>query len=348
MVVDPYVAAKASLRDNVKTLIAVFGGVAGVLLAGTPFSGYGSLELFSGRWTIASVSLLIALLLLGYCVRLLLFVLRPDLAYTNMLVDETQDREIRAVQKEFAARSAELLPMLHSNHPGGPRIGTVAELLREKSQAWSYYQDDTTQATRKEAYDRLADAMAMINHWSAFTRLHVRVSRGIDSVFWLGLLAVLAIASFVLASSPQKSAAAPTVFVVPQVEGPQEPQRLPVVSPVVFSAGKTDLSPDAVAALQNAQSELRTRPNVGVLLLSPAVGGASPADAGSLSRQRAERVAEWLRAKGGIASERILTAAPTVARTPTVAGAAPPRDAGGIVQLVLVPLSGEAPQSRPR
>lgn len=54
---DIYATAKSNLRDNVKTLIGVFGGVAGVLLAGTPFSGFGRLDLGSVRFYIASLSL---------------------------------------------------------------------------------------------------------------------------------------------------------------------------------------------------------------------------------------------------------------------------------------------------
>jgi len=80
---DPYATAKASLRDNVKTLLGIFGGIAGLLLAGTPFNGYGSLDpaLATIRWLIATVGLIAAVLLVGKSMALLLRLLKPDLVY---------------------------------------------------------------------------------------------------------------------------------------------------------------------------------------------------------------------------------------------------------------------------
>jgi len=85
---DIYATAKANLRDNVKTLVAVFGAVAGVLLAGTPFSGFGAIEALSARWWVAVVGLAGALLVLGWALRVLLRVLEPDLAYARALRDD--------------------------------------------------------------------------------------------------------------------------------------------------------------------------------------------------------------------------------------------------------------------
>lgn len=347
-VADPYAVAKASLRDNVKTLIAVFGGIAGVLLAGAPFSGYGALEPGSPRWIVASVALLASLLLLGWSVRRLLFVLTPDLAYTHLLIDTTQDAEILAVQAEFARRKEELLPRRDPNDPNSPRIDSLSRLIDEKRQAWAHYQADTTKADRKEAYDRLADALAAINHWSAFTRLHVRVSKGTDTVFWAGLAAIVFIAVFAVASNAPKqdAASAPTVYVVlpssPSPVAAADP--LPVLPPLLFASGKAELSAQAVADIDKARDHLRAHPDVGILIVAhtDTVGGDALNDA--LAMRRARSVAELLREQGGIGAARIFVAPLAKKDLPALTGQDTEKAANRTVRMILIPL----PPQRPR
>lgn len=343
MVTDPYVAAKASLRDNVKTLIAVFGGIAGVLLAGTPFSGYGSIELFSGRWAMASLALLASLILLGWSVRKLLFVLRPDLAYTNLLTDKTTDSEILAVQAEFESHKRELLPKVRVNDPASPLMDSVAQLVEAKSAAWARYQEDKTLAERKEAYDRLADALASINHWSGFTRLHVRVSRGIDTVFWIGLLAILSIAVFVLASSSPKkeTPSPPTVYVVTPlspVASAVPAGSMPVLPPVLFATGKSDLTPEAVTRIGVARDYLRAHANAGILIFAntDTVGGAAVNQ--NLAGRRAERVAGLLRSEGGIGPSRIFVTPLAKKDLPALTMQKTESEANRSVEMILIPM----------
>jgi outer membrane protein OmpA-like peptidoglycan-associated protein len=345
--VDPYVVAKASLRDNVKTLIAVFGGIAGVLLAGTPFSGYGSLELCSPRWVIASLALLLSLVLLGWSIRRLLFVLTPDLAYTNLLVDETKDAEILAVQQEFAVRKGELLPKRDPNNPGSPRIDSVSDLINEKRIAWANYQADLTKADLKEEYDRLADALASINHWSAFTRLHVRVSRGTDTVFWIGLAAIVSIAVFALASNAPKkeSAAAPTVYVVlPSSPSPvAAASPLPVLPPVLFATGKADLTSDAVTAIDKAREYLRTHAEVGVLVFANTDTMGGDAVNEDLARRRAQRVADLLRKEGGVSASRVFVAPLAKRDLPALTTPRTEKPANRAVEMILIPMPVRGP-----
>ena len=343
MVTDPYVAAKASLRDNVKTLIAVFGGVAGVLLAGTPFSGYGSIELFCGRWAVASLALLASLILLGWCVRKLLFVLRPDLTYTSLLTDKTTDSEILAVKAEFESHKRELLPKVRVNDPASPLMDSIAQLVEAKSAAWARYQDDKTLAESKEAYDRLADALASINYWTGFTRLHVRVSRGIDTVFWIGLMAILSIAVFVLASSsPKKEAPSPpTVYVVTPpspVASPVPAGSMPLLPPVLFTAGKSDLTPEAVTRIGAARDYLRSHANVVVLVFAntDTVGGQAVNQ--TLARRRADRVADLLRSEGGISPSRIFVTPLATKNLPASTPQKAESEANRPVEMILIPM----------
>ncbi len=342
-VVDPYVVAKASLRDNVKTLIAVFGGIAGVLLAGTPFSGYGSLELCSLRWGIASLALLVSLVLLGWSVRRLLFVLRPDLAYTNLLVDPPPDNEIRAVQEEFDIRKSELLPRTDPDDLQSPQIASVRDLIEAKRAAWDLHQDDPQNAELLARYNRLADELARINHWSAFTRLHVRVSRGIDTVFWVGLAAIVSIAVFALASNAPKkevAAAAPTVYVV-MASSPSPvvaAKPLPALSAVLFTPGKSDLSPEAVTAINAARDHLRAHADVGILIIAhtDTVGRDALNDA--LAMRRARTVAELLREQGGIGGARIFIAPLAEKDLPALTAQNTAHPANRAVHMILIPM----------
>ena len=347
MVADPYVAAKASLRDNVKTLIAVFGGIAGVLLAGTPFSGYGSIQLFSFRWIVASLALLVSLLLLGVAVRKLLFILRPDLAYASLLTEETTDPEARAVQLEFESHKKELLPKAHANDPSSPQIESVSQLIKAKADAWAQFQKDKLVGSR-EAYDRVADALALINHWSGFTRLHVRVSRGIDAVFWIGLLAILSIAVFALASnSPKKEAPAlPAVYVVMAASSassavPVSP--MPALQRILFATGKADLSSEAVARIGAAREYLRTHANVGVLIFSntDTTGGSTVNQ--SLAERRAQRVSDLLQSEGGISPSRIFVTALAKKDLPALTTQKTESETNRSVEMILIPMPLRGP-----
>lgn len=340
---DPYVTAKAGLRDNVKTLIAVFGGIAGVLLAGTPLSGYGSIDPFTERWFVASLALVVSLVLLGWCVRRLLFVLRPDLAYTSLLTDMASDAEQLAVQKEFAAHKKELLPKVDPNVPGSPQMDSLADLIAAKSAAWTHYQTDKTQLDRKAAYDRLADALALINHWGGFTRLHVRVSRGIDGVFWVGLLAILSIAVFALASNaPKKEAPSPPqVYVVTAPNPAATPLpagTMPVLPAVLFAKGKFDLTPEAVAGITLAHKHLRTHPDVGILIFAHTdTVGAQPYNQ-ALAGRRAERVVELLRSEGGISASRIFATPLAERDLPVLTTQDADNPANRSVEMILIPM----------
>ncbi len=346
-VADPYVVAKASLRDNVKTLIAVFGGIAGVLLAGAPFSGYGALEPGSPRWITASLALLLSLLLLGWSVRRLLFVLTPDLAYSNLLVDDTEDPEILAVQEEFEIRKSELLPRRDPNDPNSPRIDSVSDLIDEKRAAWGRHQAAPADKDLEGEYNRLADALAAINHWSAFTRLHVRVTRGTDTVFWIGLVAIVSIAVFALATNAPKEdkTPAPTVYVVlPSSPSPVAVANpLPVLPPVHFATGRAELSPQAVAAIDKARDHLRAHADVGVLIFAntDTVGGDAVNE--DLAGRRAQRVADLLRREGGISASRVFVAPLAKRDLPALTTPRTEKQANRAVEMILIPMPVRAP-----
>ncbi|MDR7270288.1 outer membrane protein OmpA-like peptidoglycan-associated protein [Pelomonas saccharophila] len=347
MATDPYSTAKASLRENVKTLVAVFGGIAGVLLAGTPFSGYGALELLSPRWWTASLALLAALLLLGLCVWRLLFILRPDLTYTRLLVEPTQDREIQALQAEFAKYKDELLPRVK---PPRPAMATVQDLLDAKTAAWDAFQRDKTSEPKRLAHERLADALALVNHWSGFTRLHIRVSRGVRDVLSVGVLIILCIAVFVLAASSQKDKpeAAPTISVIAAPEPAPRDLPLPRLAPVEFDSGRSELTAQALQRLEEARNQLRAHPQAGLLILANTDTVGSDAFNQGLAAARAARVLQALRAQGGISASRLFVARLGEQDLPALTAQQTASQANRAVEMLLVPLPVRAAASGAR
>lgn len=339
---DPYSTAKASLRENVKTLVAVFGGIAGVLLAGTPFSGYGALALFSPRWWTASAALLAALLLLGLCVWRLLFILRPDLTYVSLLVQPAPDAEIGALQAEFEKYKYELLPKAR---PPKPQMHSVQDLLDAKTAAWDAFQRDKANESKRLAHERLADALELIKHWSGFTRLHIRVSRGVREVLGVGVLVIVSIAVFVLAASSGKDRAEPGISLVAGGEAALPAPPLPRLAPVAFDSGSAELKPEALQRLEAARNELRARPEAGLLILANTDTVGSAADNEALATRRAERVLRALRSEGGISASRLFVARLGEQDLPRLTPQQTASQANRSVELLLLPLPARAAAS---
>lgn len=340
MASDPYLTAKASLRENVKTLVAVFSGIAGVLLAGSPFSGYGSLELFGVRWWVASIALLVALVLLGWRVKRLLFVLRPDLTYASTLTQVSVDKEVVAVQNEFARHRSELLPVVDPNDPNTTPIASLGDLIKAKSAAWLRYQKDTSNVDSKAEYDRLAEALESINQWSAFTRLHIRVSRGINETLIWGLPTLVAVAVFVLAASSKKDAAGPTVYVVAPGETRVAPvaDTLPRLPPILFATDMADLTVDSLERARVARDYLRSHPNIGALVFANTDTRGGDRLNHDLAARRAANVVALLRDEGGISASRIFVASLAKHDLPVLTGPDAAEWANRSVEIVLIPL----------
>lgn len=346
MVTDPYAAAKASLRDNVKTLIAVFGGVAGVLLAGTPFSGYGALELPSVRWAVASLALLAALVLLGLCVRRLLFILRPDLTYISLLTDPTTDAELLKLKAEFEKHKAHLLPKAR---PQQPSIDSVEDLIAAKSAAWDAHQRELASEPKRLDHERRADELAMINHWSGFTRLHIRVSDGVRDVLRIGLLALGAVAVFVLAAASQKDkdALPATITVISSADPAPVLPPLPRLAPVLFATGKADLTCEALRRVEAARNQLREHAGAGLLILANTDTVGSGAYNDGLAARRAARVLQALRAEGGISASRLFVARLAEQDLPTLTDRNTAEQSNRAVEMLLIRLPSRAVAAAP-
>lgn len=363
---DIYATAKANLRDNVKTLITVFGGIAGVLLAGTPFSGFGALDPFSGRWWIASVSLLGAIVVVGLSVRVLLKVLEPDLAYTSALRNDfalgglppSEQKELQALRDEFAARKGELLP---------GDIGSIEKLEQNADDAWEEYMVATAQEAEanlkaaaaaasgtvftppaknsvvdaaRQQFEDVNDDLTKINHWSAFTRLHYRVRRGVDDVLKRGVIALMLIGAFSWCVSAQKDKPAGSSVVVignltPVTEGRSD---LPPIKPIQFVTGKWDLSKEAIDMIGTARDYLRSHPETGVLVFAYTDTQGGPKVNRSLAAKRADVVARALMGEGGISASRVFVTRLPETDLPVLTGQDADSETNRAVQLMLIPM----------
>ncbi len=338
-VTDPYATAKTNLRDNVKTLMTVFGAVAGVILAGTPFSGYGALLPWSQRWWLASASLLLAIVLIGFALHLLLRVLQPDLAYPKALHASFclpyrplgRRRELLALRKSFDAHKDQLLPN---------RVYSVEEMERLSEDAWEVYQRTGTQKD-KALFEERNGILAHINHWSAYTRFHYRVSVGTDRVLLVGLAALVFIAAFSWAvSSPNPPDQSPTNVLVLGSLTPDSSKRepLPKIEPIPFETGKWSLSDEALAAVALARDYLRSHPESSVLVygFTDTQGGAIVNR--TLAARRTNEVRRALVEEGGISASRVFVAEMPETDLPFLTAQEVPSAANRVVQLMLIPL----------
>lgn len=321
-VADPYAAAKAALRDNVKTLTAVFAGVAGVMLAGSPFSGFGALQ--GGRLWVAGLSLLVMVLLVGASIWRLLVLLRPDLVYVDTLgddfkieqvADKAERAEIEKLRAEFGRRKRELLP------PEEKSIETyksTVEALAETARR-------TKDTIDVELWKTNAARLEEIGHWAGFVRLHRRIGDGLRRVMVLGLLALLSIFVFAWAVNPPKDAlGAPTTNVVaawPSVT-PQAAQaaQLPEFEPVLFATDSAALSAQAIERIAFVRDHLRAHPQAGVLVYGHTDTMGSERHNAGLARRRADAVAGALLSPGGVAVSRVFVAPVGPADLPVLTG----------------------------
>jgi outer membrane protein OmpA-like peptidoglycan-associated protein len=308
-VTDAYTGAKTNLRDNVKTLVGVFGAVVGLLLAGTPFSGYGAVELWSLRWFVATLALLGAVASMAWALRILLFVLRTDLAYSEDLVTNFSQKppagdpmapEMKALQAEFAKHKHDLLPR---------GVDSVNELDAAADKAWDKWLADRTEANRK-FYDDLVDTLQRLNYWSAFVRFHFRVGRGTDKCLGFGLLALLFIAAFALAASPpkQKEQSPPQVVVINTLASSDKPALDHPMSTIPFETNRWAISAEALKRIGTIRDHLRGRPQLGVLVFGYTDTRGEAKLNQNLAQRRATAVVQALVTEGGISPSRVFTA----------------------------------------
>ncbi|WP_442113473.1 hypothetical protein [Pseudomonas sp. NUPR-001] len=294
---DAYITAKANLRDNVKTLILVFGSIAGVMMAGTPFSGYGALAVFSTQWWVASISLLLTITLVAIALRLLLRSLQPDLSYPEALHQNFNlDGQERYTRRELSALRKEFERYKHQLLPAG--INTLEELESRADDAWELYQR-TGEEKDKEAYYIRHEILTDIGNWSAFTRLHFRIRTTINMVLLIGLFTLVSIAVFSSAvNAPQRPSEFATEGTIPAL-------RPSTLTPVSLEADMSGLTNEALAVIASTLEKLRADPTAGVLIFGVLDNSAASARKRDLVNYRAHEVRQLLSRLGGVSDQRV-------------------------------------------
>jgi outer membrane protein OmpA-like peptidoglycan-associated protein len=342
MSTDHYAAGKGSVRDNVKLLITVFGGVAGVLLAGTPFSGLGDVDTSSSRFLWAISSLGVAATSLFACLWNLLRVLQPGTADSSVLRDDFDSsklprsirKEIREVVAEFGREKAALLP---------PPLTSIAELDLRSRQQWNRYLGSTNKALKEDAHKaflELYEAKATLNQWAAFTWMKFRYARAVRNALLLGLVALGALACFAVAVGGEKKAVSQSIIVLGDLTRAEI--KLPALPAVLFEHGSAKLSKDSLVIIARTGSILRANDQIGVVLYAYTDTTAGAAINKKLALQRAEVVRDLLMGEGGIGAARIFLAPLPKRDLPTVTGPEVSQTENRAVRLVLIPL----PQGR--
>ena len=328
---DQFATARATLRDNVKWLATGFAAVGGVVLAGTPFTGFGALEFPGLRFGIAALCLFAATLCAFLAWRILFFVLGPDPSYVNVLrengdpqtlpaLTKTERKEYQRVREEFIRHRDELLP-------NGVKFLDGLEALTTK--AWDAY-TQTQNANFQALWLQYTQNEQTVKYWASFVRLHYRVRSGVAKAQWLGLVILIALIGFVWAASPpeendKKKGASDAPILVDQrtcdcAGSASDKTAGARVATVLFETGKSTLDGRALAEIQRARDYLNAHADMGLLLYARTDTVATDRINTPLAADRARVVQSALIREGGIAASRVFATTLPESDLPTLTG----------------------------
>ena len=331
---DPFAAGKTNLRENVKMLATFFAGIAAVLLAGTPFSGFGGLPPWGYRFVIALGSLIVALASLAAALRFLLYLLRPDLVYPRWLrsthlesneKDESVRHEVEKLKASYKLYKDDLLPK-----------GVVSfEMLEETIEdIWDIYKNSKLESDMKD-WESYQDNLNMNICWASFTRLHQRISEGMNTIFFKGFIALIAIATFSWAVNPPKTDG---IVVFRNVADIKTVSDVPHFEPVLFDLGKADMTTDGIETLHAARDYMRKHPNAGLLIYAHTDTLGNATVNRELAKRRAMSVTSLLVGEGGIAATRVFVSDLPQRDLPAITGPQVARDENRSVEFAIIRL----------
>lgn len=347
---DTYATGKANLRDNVKVLLGALAGVAGVLLAGTPFSGFGALPI-GWRFAAAAFGLTIAV---GFCTRamwLLVRALQPDqLSYVVLrdsydlksIKDEDMRAEVAELKKVFDNQRTVLLP------DGLEKDTTLKAHSIEALEAyidklWDALPEKATEADSAE-FNRFHGLLYTLTDWAAFTRLQRRVVEAMRNALGIGFAGLAGILLFAWAVNPSKAPEGgngPTVIVHEQKSQAALPPARKF-GPVLFFTDDDKLNKADWSVVQQALDHLRANADHAVLIRAYTDTQGSERRNGALAGKRAQAVAQALVGPGGVAPNRVFVAALGTTDLPMVSPAGVDQPANRSAWMIVVPLQAAA------
>lgn len=311
----PYADAISNIRDTIKWLAASFASIAAVVIANTPFSNIGSLDVYQGRFQIAVAALLLAFICVVVGLYRILALLAPDDLYaTDLAVPSRSGRtlkdqeELSSLRNEINAHAWELLP---ANYP---TLEALVEATRREEDALKVLASQNRQVEFEGSQQRLQlfnTVLGRLLGFAVYKRLYGRLSGEVRFLFFLGVGALLTLLAFAWAANPPKESANPPAnyFVIDRdaATGPA-PVSSADLDPVLFALGSAETTGDALVAIEKAREFLRNDPHAALLLRAHTDTLASDSINRSLARRRSEAVRRLLIGSGSIAPNRIFVA----------------------------------------
>jgi outer membrane protein OmpA-like peptidoglycan-associated protein len=365
---DPYATAKTNLRDNVKWIATVFAAVAGVILAGTPFAGFGAL---TPSWTLAYVSAVVTLGLTAVCLMAawwkLFKLLWPDAVFPRYLhknepastSDAQETDEIKAVWKEFHNRKDDLLP-------GGMKEKSFESLAAIVDEQWEIMGTDNPDddaaikdqvARARASWAAYRGVMTVILSYASFYRLKYRVEKAAPGIARLGAASLVLMIVFVSAVSSGKDAKDKPPIVVncpsqpcpaPPPPGKPEPASK-VLDSVFFVFNEAEITGLGYEAINKAKEELRKDLRTAVLLSARTDTRGGDTRNRNLARLRGEAVRDEFVKKGGFAPTRVFISELPKSDLPIITPDQEKNDLNRSVAVVLVRLpDGKDSATAPR
>lgn len=191
---DPFATAKANLRDTIKWLTTVFAAIVGVVLAGSPLTGLGTLPI-GWRLAVALVGAAIGLMGLVLAIGRTLALLQSKVFF---LEDLRRNEQLCAL---VDANAIDLLP---------PEYGTALSFLdarkaiRERLADLTLSKED--RAVAVSIYQQFDQVAFRLTNFLHFEVLSIELSAAIPGLFRLALASIIGLGIFAWAANPPKPA----------------------------------------------------------------------------------------------------------------------------------------------
>lgn len=303
---DGFSGARATLRENVRWLATCFSGAVGVILAGTPFVGFGSLEFGSDAFRYAVIGLAVGTIALLAAIAHLFYILRPDVIYPNYVRQSDvkglgwlEGREITALREEFALRRDQMIPA---------SMTSVDALETEIERRWQASGGDETTADGK-LWAHYRNNLRNVYAWASYARFHRRVRQGTVLVGLLTLIALAGLSVFAWHVVPKTKDKDGTAVTILNVIRTPEPLPSGQVLTVYFETGKAEISVAGLETIEKVRADARDRPRAVVMLYGYTDTMGTAAFNAKLARERILAVQRALTGPGGVAPAQVLVAA---------------------------------------
>jgi hypothetical protein len=207
-----FAAAAATLRETVKWLAAAFAALAAVVVGSGPISGLGGMPPGAERhWAV--VYLVVGFVCICAALWITLRILRPEAMYRSYLIDperpgspkDADERERLRLREAVDAHAKDVLP---HNYPTLDKLaGALADVEEKLGKARELPDPQAReQALAKGAStrDKLLASASRLLPLAIYLRLQQRLQRSLLPLFLLGIVALLSLAAYGIATHREK------------------------------------------------------------------------------------------------------------------------------------------------